>query len=633
MILLDNLQSNAILSGNQDGNTLTVSGINTINKGNIGYINIINNDSSSINVLNVNSLEEYNIRILDLNSLISDIGNLDYVSYNSTDVGSISTAETPLPPGNYLFNNPVTFDTTLYLSGNGQYIFYFMSTFTISDPPIGNYMNLTDDINCNNIFFYSPYDILLNTSTSNSTLYGNFISDLNVLDTSTIGNFIINGKFLSSTGNISISGTSFIVSEMPQPVIISLASSTTFGVLASISITNIGNTTINGDIGVSPGLIITGFPPGTYTGSEYINDTTSSTAQTDASSAFLDGQSRIIGDGSIIDGLYVSNIIPGADLSGQDLGGLILPGGVYRFSSSANLTGTLTLDWNNDSTSIWIFQIGLNLTTDISSVINMINIPSEIHSNPVFWIVENSTIFGLGSTILGVMISSVSISDSGNSSTGPLLALNGTVSLNNTITNSYSNSSVTGADPHIIALDGSRLDVYEPGIYRIFDSNSNKRLIINAEIIRIGDADMYDKFMIIYPNGDKTLIVFKNEDIEVNGISHNSKKWSLKYIEHNNNYYIIEIELEFRSFLIRTNIGTEAIKCNGLLTGKILNVDSLESNKINDNPNFITFDYYKHNALLCGAGDTHVVKFNKEMIRYEDPMLRLFQDEQLIINR
>lgn len=222
MLNLNSLQNVVILSGNQDGNLLTVNGVNLITKGNVGYSTVNFNTSSSLTTLdgiNPETLLDYNNEILDLNLLISDIGNLDYITFTNTDIGSISSSISPLGPGNYLFTNPVTFDTTLYLSGNGEYVFYFMDTFTIGNPPIDGYMQLENGVLSDDIFFYSPYNIELNTTVSNSTLYGNFISDLNVIDTSnydgiSTGNFKINGRFLSSTGNINLSYTGFDVNNI-----------------------------------------------------------------------------------------------------------------------------------------------------------------------------------------------------------------------------------------------------------------------------------------------------------------------------------------------------------------------------------------------------------------------------------
>lgn len=208
-LLLGNVQKNVILVGNQFGNTLNANGIITTNSGYVGYINISGSPQS---FSNIDSNIEYNNAIIDLNNLISNIGNLCYVSSDIFDIGSLSTSITPLLPGNYLFNNPISWNTTLYLSGNGQYVFYFMSTLTLGTMPIDGFMNLKNGVVSDDIFFYSPYDIILNTSTSNANIYGNFISDLSISDTST-GNFIVNGRFLSSTGNVTLTNNTFIPSD------------------------------------------------------------------------------------------------------------------------------------------------------------------------------------------------------------------------------------------------------------------------------------------------------------------------------------------------------------------------------------------------------------------------------------
>jgi hypothetical protein len=47
--------------------------------------------------------------------------------------------------------------------------------------------------------------------------------------------------------------------------------------------------------------------------------------------------------------------------------------GVYRFSSSAQLTGDLCLDAQNTAAATWVFQIGFALTTASNSTVNVIN--------------------------------------------------------------------------------------------------------------------------------------------------------------------------------------------------------------------------------------------------------------------
>ena len=195
----------SLLSG--ETNILTISGNNNVVNGSVAYQTIENTGSSRLTVSNGENPvlpDIYNTSIIDLNSAISNIGILEYTFpyYTNIDIGSISSALTPLPPGNYLFENLVTFNSTLYLSGNGQYVFYLMLGMNVDIIPEGGYMNLSNGANSGDIFFYSPYDINFSINFTGPS-YGNFISDLNIIMSSSNSN--IYGRLLSSTGNITIS--------------------------------------------------------------------------------------------------------------------------------------------------------------------------------------------------------------------------------------------------------------------------------------------------------------------------------------------------------------------------------------------------------------------------------------------
>src|SRR5437660_7269136 len=101
-----------------------------------------------------------------------------------------------------------------------------------------------------------------------------------------------------------------------------------FAALAGSTITNTGSTVVHGNIGVSPGSSVTGFPPGIVTaGSIHAGDAVAAQAQSDLTTAY-----------NTAAGLPCTT-----DLSGQNLGGLTLTPGVYCFTSSAALTGPRTL--------------------------------------------------------------------------------------------------------------------------------------------------------------------------------------------------------------------------------------------------------------------------------------------------
>ena len=67
---------------------------------------------------------------------------------------------------------------------------------------------------------------------------------------------------------------------------ISLGTAQNFGVLAGSTATNTGATTVNGNVGVSPGSAVTGFPPGVIVGGAiHSNDAVAMQAQSDLTTA------------------------------------------------------------------------------------------------------------------------------------------------------------------------------------------------------------------------------------------------------------------------------------------------------------------------------------------------------------
>jgi len=194
--------------------------------------------------------------------------------------------------------------------------------------------------------------------------------------------------------------------------VVSLGAAESFAVLGGSTVTNTGATIITGDLGVSPGSAITGFPPGVVAGGGTIhsNDALAAQAHSDAASAFT----------------QVSLELATNNLSGQDLGGLTLTPGIYRFNSNAQLTGALTLDSGGDPNAVFHFQIGTDLTAaDNSSVLQL-----NGSSNNIIWQIGTSATFGTGSLFAGTLIADQSITlNTGAALDGRALAINGAVTL------------------------------------------------------------------------------------------------------------------------------------------------------------------------------------------------------------
>jgi hypothetical protein len=203
----------------------------------------------------------------------------------------------------------------------------------------------------------------------------------------------------------------------------SLGAARSFAALGSTTVTSTGLTVITGDVGVSPGTAITGFPPATVTGgSIHANDATAIQAHADAALAY-----------GTLEGL---SSIPANNRSGTDLGGLTLAPGVYKFNSSAQLTGNLTLDAGGDSGALFVFQIGSTLTTASDSSVVVINGGADYDESHVFWQVGSSATLASGTVFTGNILAYASITlVTGSTMTGNALALNGGVTMeSNTIT-------------------------------------------------------------------------------------------------------------------------------------------------------------------------------------------------------
>ena len=191
-----------------------------------------------------------------------------------------------------------------------------------------------------------------------------------------------------------------------------LGSAASFAVLGGQTVTNTGPTTIFGDLGVSPGSAITGFPPGSLTaGATHAADAVALQAQSDVTIAYDDlaGQACT------------------GDITGQDLGGQTLTEGVYCSTSSSQLTGTLTLDAQGNADAVFIFKMVSTLTTASSSSVSVINGGTACN---VFWQVGSSATIGTTTQFVGNILALTSIALQNNADVvGRALARNGAVTM------------------------------------------------------------------------------------------------------------------------------------------------------------------------------------------------------------
>ncbi|MFF1296962.1 MULTISPECIES: ice-binding family protein [unclassified Streptomyces] len=194
----------------------------------------------------------------------------------------------------------------------------------------------------------------------------------------------------------------------PVPIGTTLA---TYGVLGGATVTNTGPTVVEGlNVGVSPGSAITGFPAGIVTppGTLHAADAHAGQAKVELTTAYNQAAGQSLDP-------VVYNDAP------HEFGGQVLTPGLYRATSSAQITDTLTLDAQGNPNAVWVFQIGSTLTTAAeNSTVSLVNGASPCN---VFWQVGSSATLGTNTSFVGTILASESISaTTGATINGRLLA-------------------------------------------------------------------------------------------------------------------------------------------------------------------------------------------------------------------
>ncbi len=193
---------------------------------------------------------------------------------------------------------------------------------------------------------------------------------------------------------------------------VDLRSAAGFAVLAGSTVTSGGPTVISGDLGVSPGTAITGFPPGIVVGSRHPGDPTAAQGIADLATAYNDAKARTL---------------CAVTVSGN-LGGLTLTPGLYMSTSSLAISaGDLTLDAQEDADAVFIFQTMSTLTTTVGRQVILINGAKAAN---IFWQIGSSATLGTSSVFAGTIMADQTITlNSGTTLNGRALAHVGAVNL------------------------------------------------------------------------------------------------------------------------------------------------------------------------------------------------------------
>jgi len=173
---------------------------------------------------------------------------------------------------------------------------------------------------------------------------------------------------------------------------VSLASASDFAVLAGSSIINTGNTRIDGEVGLSPGFWVNGFPKDLLVWTQHTKFSKSTQAKLDLTTAYNDSEGRRSADVVHLTG---------------NIGGLTLTPGLYNSLSSLSISkGNLTFDALGKSNAVFIIQIASRLSTRPETKVILKG--GALASN-IFWQVGETATFGSHSNFKGTVMALKSI--------------------------------------------------------------------------------------------------------------------------------------------------------------------------------------------------------------------------------
>lgn len=196
------------------------------------------------------------------------------------------------------------------------------------------------------------------------------------------GSYNVVVRVRDAAGNGSASSQTLLVEVNPAPV--ALGTAATYSVLAGTAVVSTGSTNLSGDLGVSPGTTVTGFPPGAFAGALHAGNAPAAAAQQDLLLALDEASAR-----------------PPSTLVVGDLGGRTFRAGVHHSTAALALTGTLTLDAEGDPGAVFVFTTDAAFDTAAGAIVILAN---GAQAANVSWIVAGAAGTGANSVLSGSVL-------------------------------------------------------------------------------------------------------------------------------------------------------------------------------------------------------------------------------------
>jgi Ice-binding-like len=221
-----------------------------------------------------------------------------------------------------------------------------------------------------------------------------------------------------TAGSVVVTAMTLFIAQSAQaaPVEVNLGTAANYAVLAATTVTNTGGTVISGgNLGLSPGTSVTGFPPGSFTPPATEDLPDSGQAQTDLTAAYnqAQGETPTAGDTGLSAIINNQTLTPG----------------VYNAPSGLLVDGAVTLNAEGNPDAVFIIQVGSALTVGSQQNAD-ITLAGDASACNVFWQVGSSATLDSVSNFVGSILASASITvNGGDTIDGRLLASTAAVTL------------------------------------------------------------------------------------------------------------------------------------------------------------------------------------------------------------